>query len=457
MILSAILSTTLLTGSKKDNDSTSYESEISVESNDVNRLLTLIDEDGRVYVPSYYNAFIGNNLNNINLTDLAKLKELSITVPADYQVGDLMWLNCCVNLERLNIITGSDDVLSDIYVLPNLYELDLSKNFVKGELYNLGETLEKKNCGFMYRSSKLAKLKIANFNIEKGLIETLTNLQDLYLISNFDEVLTNYDIDYSKLTFLNNLIINKPYSVITHMSTDEIMELRNSGVSIFMYGDEGKLVSVSDLLIEANYMIDKMVSEINIKDNMSDMEKVRNILYYVLDKLSYDEDVKRQLDNSQPLVNISSFYQMGYLYGALNRESAICANYASLFATLCDRVNVSGIVSVSYTHAWNVMNIDDCVCYIDPTNLDNYYENDNDKLALNNVLIGDLLNEAINIPEEMNVDNLKVLSIMSNKKIRDILVTSGVYSLDIVLLFAIIYLSMENRKNNVKRLKRNKK
>ena len=453
-ILSTILSVSLLAGSnnKIDVNNTASKDETYIDNGDINKLLSLIDGNGNVKVPSYYKKIIGEDTNIINLV---KLKSLEVTIPINYQVGDLLWLNYCVNLERLSIVTQSDLVLNDIYELPNLYEFKIARGFIKDEAYNLDETLEKKNCSFMYRSNNLKRLKITNFNLEKDFVESLTNLNDLYILTTFDEIITNYDIDYSKLTFLNNLIINRPYSTIIHMSTDEVMELVDNGVNILMYDDTGNLVNIVDLLLESNYMIDKMVSEININYNTNDLDRVRKILYYVLDKLEYDSEIRKELNEGKEHVDVDSFYEMGFLYGALNKNSAICGNYASLFATLCDRFNVSGIVTMSYTHAWNVININDYKCYIDSTVLDNEFENDNDKLIVDSVLINNLLKDAVNIPEEINVDNLKQLSIMSNKYVKNMLVRNGIYSLDIVLLIAFIKLLAEARKDN-KRLKRKK-
>ena len=315
------------------------------------------------------------------------------------------------------------------------------------------ETLEVKNCAFLNKANKLNRLVIANFNIEAGLIESLTSLKDLYLITSLDEIVINYDIDYSKLIFLNNLIINRPYSIIAHMSTDEVNTLINNNVGILMSDGKGEYVSAKDLLIETNYMIDKMIDEININDNMKEIDKVKSILYYVLDKLDYDEEVRAELNKGTEHINVSSFYEMGYLYGALNKGSAICGNYASLFVTLCDRAQVSGLVTTSYKHAWNVLNIDDSLCYVDPTFLDDYFENSSDKLTLDNVLINNLLDDVVNIPEEINIENLKQLSIMSNKHIKNMFIKNGIYSLDIVLSVAFIYLLTQNRKNEVKRIK----
>ena len=451
-ILSAILSMSLLTGSKNNkltDDSVNDNDETCVDSMDADKLLSLIDGNGNVKISSYYQSIVKGN----SLIDLAKLKTLSITVPIDYQVGDLLWLNYCVNLEKLTIVCKSDDVLRDIYELPNLNDLEIFRGFIKVEPYKMEETLEVKNCAFLNKANKLNRLVIANFNIEAGLIESLTSLKDLYLITSLDEIVINYDIDYSKLIFLNNLIINRPYSIIAHMSTDEVNTLINNNVGILMSDGKGEYVSAKDLLIETNYMIDKMIDEININDNMKEIDKVKSILYYVLDKLDYDEEVRAELNKGTEHINVSSFYEMGYLYGALNKGSAICGNYASLFVTLCDRAQVSGLVTTSYKHAWNVLNIDDSLCYVDPTFLDDYFENSSDKLTLDNVLINNLLDDVVNIPEEINIENLKQLSIMSNKHIKNMFIKNGIYSLDIVLSVAFIYLLTQNRKNEVKRIK----
>ena len=67
------------------------------------------------------------------------------------------------------------------------------------------------------------------------------------------------------------------------------------------------------------------------------------------------------------------FYENGFLYGALEMDSAICGNYAALLTALCRRVGINSYCLCNSEHAWNMVEIDDNNYFTDSTLLDNNY------------------------------------------------------------------------------------
>ena len=119
----------------------------------------------------------------------------------------------------------------------------------------------------------------------------------------------------------------------------------------------------------------QLVDKYIIEKESTDREKLDAILLYVLNNLTYDPTIATLSPLELESTNIASeFYQNGLLYAALEKETAICGNYTALVEALSDRLGnpKDSFYMTSNTHAWNLMNIDGELYYVDSTWLDDF-------------------------------------------------------------------------------------
>lgn len=320
-----------------------------------------VDDNTVVKIPEIYEYNVANECgkssgDEITVGDLKKIDYLFFS----YDGSSLDWLNYCDNLNELLIIMKSNDygAISKLKGLEGLEGLsilgtsDRSTNF-SGDDFS-----------FISKSPNLKNLSITGANIEPGYIEKLNNLESLSL-----QNCINQDLDYSKLTFLDELDFSSsgPYDVSMFFNNDEYTTLVNSGVDVTIgTGGENNINSVKSI----NQKLDAVVKELGINENDSLDEKYQKILIHVLEKLEYNQEVSEALANNTEYRDLTaSFYQGGYLYGALEKDSAICGNYAAYVTALCDRVGVPTAFLFSDTHAWNLVGLSE-VGYSDATWMD---------------------------------------------------------------------------------------
>ena len=94
---------------------------------------------------------------------------------------------------------------------------------------------------------------------------------------------------------------------------------------------------------------------------MSDRDKIKSIVNYIINNYSYDLNYKME-SNTMP---ISSFF---------DNNKGVCASYAYLANILFRKANIESYELVSLNHAWNIVQLDNKYYYIDTTNLDNEYD-----------------------------------------------------------------------------------
>ena len=371
-VLSSLLAVTLFTGCTNQINKNNIEinNGVSLEDTTNNELQNKIDNllDGNIVsVPQSFYSLVHYDRNTpVTLEYLESLKDINIQTDIISSKEELLWLNYCTNLETLRIMSFNDDILEYVNPLPNLKQL---------ALYNAGKntvTLDSNNSKILF-SPNLDYLILQQYNIEKGLIEKLNNLSVLDIAGNNDATLMNYDIDYTKLTNLKAIIINNPYTLAIHLDNNELNALNESNVKII---DRG-MNQYNDVISNINNKIDEIVSNLNINNSSSDLDKIDSIIMYVLNNLKYDDSVLGNLEEDTES-NLSPFYEGGMLYGALEMDTAICGNYAALIGTLCDRLKLKEISQISQVHAWNLVYVDGNNYYIDATLIDNYINDEKD-------------------------------------------------------------------------------
>lgn len=295
---------------------------------------------------------------DITASDLSNIKYLNLAIEEDV---DLSFLNYCTNLEDLTITVLNENtinIINKMPTIPSLKSLTIYNMFLNIEL-------NKDNALFLDNNPNIKYLEIDGITLVPGVEDNLSNLETLRLSHQ-----ENIDIDFGKLTNLKTLDLEElePYTVAMHFNSEEYNTLKEHGVDIvFGLGKE-------ELFLNANKKLDEIVNSLGVTKKSSDKEKLDAILLYVLSNLTYDEDIALLTQEELEQRDLTTeFYKEGLLYGALENEYAICGNYAALVEALSDRLGkpTDSYYMTSNEHAWNLMNIDNELYYVDSTWLEN--------------------------------------------------------------------------------------
>ena len=295
----------------------------------------------------------------IMVSDLQKIEYLNLSIEEN---SDLSFLHHCTNLKDLQITCLDDkaiNYLSNLPTLPNLEAISLYNIFLDVEL-------NENNIKFLENNPSIKYLELDGILLVPGVEEQLNKLETLRLGSNL-----NVDIDFTKLTNLKHLdlIEIEPYTLAMHFNSEEYNTLINAGVEINM--DE----EYKAMFLSANEKLDKIVESLGVTKESTDREKLDAILLYTLNNLTYDPTIASLSETELESTNLASeFYKNGLLYAALEKDTVICGNYTALVEALSDRLGnpTDSFYMTSNTHAWNLMNIDGELYYVDSTWLDDF-------------------------------------------------------------------------------------
>ena len=364
-----------------------------VDSNDIVYEETILENvDYKVAVPEKYRFNILFQVNKtevdeIYASDLQQIEYLNISVDKE---EDFSFLKHCTNLKQLQITCldeNSIDYISNIPTIKSLESLSLYNIFLDLELND-------KNIVFLENNPSIKYLELDGILLVPGIEEELNKLDTLRLSNNL-----NVDIDFSKLTELKHLdlIETEPYTLAMHLNTNEYNTLIEHGVEINL-DEESKT-----MFLRANEKLDEIVKELNVTNESTDREKLDAILLYTLTHLTYDPTIANIPMEELRNTNLAQeFYQNGLLFGALEKDTAICGNYTALVEALSDRLGnpSDSFYMTSNTHAWNLMNIDGELFYVDSTWLDDFEFINVPKIASGN---GEQLKWYTESPETLNV------------------------------------------------------
>ena len=253
------------------------------------------------------------------------------TVDDDITIGDLkqfsdMYFSLSISddssLEWLNYVNGKNSIYmhlhnEDTSVLQQIKKLKGFKTLYISTFNNI--ELNEDDFKFLKTSTDIKDLSLYGLIPEPGIIEELNHLNRLQLHTD-----GNYKVDFKKLTFLDKLEFPAagPYDVAVDLTSDEYYELINNGVEITF--DEPELTKIYENI---NEELEQIISSFNLPENATDQEKLDAILIYVLDTLTYDPEISEALrTNTEHRDLTKSFYINGNLYGALEKDTAICGN-----------------------------------------------------------------------------------------------------------------------------------
>lgn len=274
----------------------------------------------------------------------------------DYDLSDMKYFE---NIKELNLYFCSPcnvfDSLDKMPVMPNVEKLFFMYGY-NSELTD--ENIDKLREKF----PNLKSLDLSDAVINPSFAEKMTGLEELSIRPS-----RNCDIDFTKLTYLKKLELGSlPYTTPIYFNTNEYNTLCTAGVEI-EFGD----LEDKDIYLDVSKKLDDIVSSLNISENSSDKEKLDAILIFVMENLEYDPVVSQAIENGKN-PDMRSFYTNGLLDGVFNKNTAICGNYSALVEAIYDRVSPpeKSVFMYSDSHAWNLINIDGELYYVDSTWLD---------------------------------------------------------------------------------------
>lgn len=295
---------------------------------------------------------ISTELSNNDFSDLKYLKNLkSLTI--EKNTVDINNLKYNINLKE---VTFNDCTIINTHELPNsIKSLSIVWSNVKdSNLYVPYHTTKLSLLSSFYNNITLKNpkgLRVVNIQgdsfLDLKIFEECPNLYYLVLervtnVKNPNSLLNlNLDTlvldDYAPIWMTSELFNQLPYNLVKNYK-----KLHNEMIELDMLANE-----------LAPY-------------ELSQDQKIKNIIVYILDKLEYDQKVIDKTDDREYLSKTYNEYPIQY---ALSGKG-ICINYASLFQALTNRSGIETYSLFSDTHTWNEYIINGKKHLIDPTFLD---------------------------------------------------------------------------------------
>ena len=294
----------------------------------------------------------------VTVADLNSINDIFMTI-AVRDDSSLEWLNHVGNIEYLTLIIHDEDstALKDVKTLRGAKHVSILSPLLTHI------ELKKDDYKFLRNSGCIESLSMGgNLIFEPGFIESLTSIKKLSLMLQEG----NHTFDCSKLGFLDELELTDPYTAAVYITQEDYDALLKKGVKV-TFTEPEDLAKFKEI----NKRLDDIVDSLSVDENSSDQEKLDAILCYVLDNLTYDPEVSAALRNNEPHDSLTrSFYYDGQLYGALEKDTAICGNYAALTNALAERLKLDTYYLVSTNHAWSLVEVEGKQYYVDSTWLD---------------------------------------------------------------------------------------
>ena len=182
-------------------------------------------------------------------------------------------------------------------------------------------------------------------------------LEDVNYISNNQKM----------LSYINNFV--PVYNSFKNIET-EFDSLGKISIHIIHNYSKSEINEINKKL---EYIIDN-----NIKDDLTDKEKIKVMHDYIINNTKYD---KERSDN-----NVDK-YKSDTAYGALIQGYSICGGYADSIKLLLDNYNIPNFKVSSENHIWNVVKINDKWLHLDLTWDDPVTNTGDDVLEYNYFLI----------------------------------------------------------------------
>ncbi len=213
----------------------------------------------------------------------------------------------------------------------------------------------------------------------KAAAQTTTNLLDLsggnYSVEDVQKVLSYFIADYPQYFWVYKYEFSY---VVSNGKVTQLILFYTDGETIDTY-DNGKwqLVDREKLALQRN-TFNKQISDIlkSIPAGDSAFEKEKKIHDFILNHLTYDNDLSASIDTNNVTGRLC--HPSFTAYGALINGKAVCEGYAKLFQYLCCEVGIPCIqvigTSNRQNHMWNIVKIAGDWYHIDVTWDDTIYQ-----------------------------------------------------------------------------------
>lgn len=343
------------------------------------------------------NILFNEELKEILSTDNISFSNQELYDILVLKVGEPLTKDKLDNIQELTISNKlSNNDLSDLKYLPNLLDLSINNNEVDlaDITYNqklIALTLD--NCTitnseslpnsiiglFVYNTTcKDERFIIPYYTKSLGIITSFFNNLTLKNPSSLEylSILGRNGLDLNCLKDCSNLtelsILRNPNvfhpEILNTLPLETItlddycpIWLNNEVLSTLPIDETDKLIYQEEIS-----RLDKIAESI-ISPNLSLEEKICNLSIYIIDKFQYDENVLNNTEGSDELILEYNNYPIQY---ALNNENVICINYACLFTSLANRLNIDNYQLSSVDHTWNLVFENGIPTNYDLTNLD---------------------------------------------------------------------------------------
>lgn len=362
-------------------------------------------------------------IKNVNKNLLLKLKKLGFVF--SYCLTCFSGTSGLINISVGKSVKVSDNVrtsiINDNPGFSDSLELDSINRLYKDNNFYINEYDENKNyelidknintsslkyisvlkidascCGdlsFLEDSKNIQFMSIENFNYlsqqNLNFLSGLSNLKKLYIGISTDYLLKNpnYKLDLSKLNNIENIYL---FPCSSNYETD-ITNLLIYDVGKEYYNTSRS--NIFDKCMDNNLLkkvkswseqFDEMLKKIPISDDISDDEKIMQIVYFVNDYYNYDEKISEYLDTGIKSIdtdNLVSYYNNNLIDPILaENKEGICCNFTAFTNVLCYKAGLESYYISGYCkdidgnnvgHAWNIVNINDNYYIVDTTILEN--------------------------------------------------------------------------------------
>lgn len=337
----------------------------------------------------------------VTIEDLKNVVYLDSIYTIEVNAGDdLSWLNYCQNLRYLHLELESPEALESLKTIESLNLRYL--RFSVGNLYDeQGVNVNEEYFSFIKSCSDLKTLEIESpaFSLNSSFVNDVINPENEVELAlrRFSSDSQKIDVD-SLLNFKKITIIPRfndgLYDIVTNFSREDINRLLEYDIEINIEAtdenDNDYVVTLEEILPELNKIydqIDEIITSLNIAEDMSEKEKLKEVLKYVLESLTYSESSK-QIQEEVGVEGIKgnffgyqnynlvkdvkeNSYKRGYLYGALNENGKpVCGSYAALTRVLLNNLGIEAYNMQSDVHSWNAVLIDGEYYFVDATALD---------------------------------------------------------------------------------------
>ena len=283
------------------------------------------------------------NLENIDkLYNLINLKEIYIK---NVNIEDISFLNNLKNLEKVTIYYSKVNLLK--LNNPNISEMDIISSYIVNDNFTslANSNLKRLDLQGSYITSIYTLKNV--ISIEELSLSSITNLRSLEPITYLPKLKT-LNFGGSEDLITSNVLNYIRKNNITGDNYDETQ---------YMHLDSEEL----------NKTLDDIIANLNL-DNLSTIDKIKEITLYVVENIEYDEACGVNNKCTYNEINFNSLRKS--LSG-----SGVCYHYALLTNELLNRVGIKSYLVSGYTkkglgHEWLNIYLDDKWYGLDPTWID---------------------------------------------------------------------------------------